>query len=90
MSRNTASSPISPDSSSSDSVTAEELKSLIRVIPDSHVVLERIDVDSNGNVAKSSQILHIDSDDDFVSDKEVRNSQIYPIPIELLPPLKSR
>ena len=41
------------------------------------VVLKRIEVDRNDNVAKSSKIVHVDlsSDDDFVKDDcdEVRN-----------------
>jgi len=69
MSQKAASSPLAPDSSSSShSVPTEELKSLIQ---DSHVAFERIKVDNNGNVAKSSQIVHIDSDDDFVNDEEL-------------------
>lgn len=75
MSQKAASSPLAPDSSSSShSVPTEELKSLIQ---DSHVALERIKVDNNGNVAKSSQIVHIDSDDDFVNDEEVRNTNYF-------------
>ena len=68
----TVSSPLSPDSSLSSSVPTEELKSRV------HVVLKRIEVDTNGNVAKSSKTVNIDSDDDFVNDEEVRNT-IFPL-----------
>ena len=69
MSSNAACSP-----RSTDSVPSGESKSPIK---GSKVVLKRIEVDRNDNVAKSSKIVHVDlsSDDDFVKDDcdEVRN-----------------
>ena len=66
MSTNTACSP--------PSVPSGESKSTIK---GPTVVLKRIEVDRNDNVAKSSKIVHVDlsSDDDFVKDDcdEVRN-----------------